>query len=271
MNRNIISPILFCFSILAIFSARVLTAEECASFDATQYTSICSNLSVQNQTVTPGGTLILDIDFPEGNGACGSAATVRSSWVDKNALLDGVSVATSDVSSWSWFGWSRYGHTEIFADVLAAGVYHAAAVEVPAGRHTLEFTVDSEAPNSCVVLNNGNLAGPWVEIGSGSWATSRPFSISRPGPATPKLVSPRENAKLKSNVKLDWSNVSGATYYLIELHRLTGNTKVTTKRTTKSLYKLSKPSVGFYSWHVKACNKIGCSPWTSSRVFSVKK
>lgn len=95
-------------------------------------------------------------------------------------------------------------------------------------------------------------------------------------PSTPSVVSPAPQTAIRaSQIKLDWSNSSGASYYNLQVQVYDANSQ----RWAVGLEQqptASEQTIGalidrtHYAWTVQACNASGCSGWTEPAVFQVQ-
>lgn len=93
-------------------------------------------------------------------------------------------------------------------------------------------------------------------------------------PGTPGLLLPQPKQVLVDpRVLLRWSNVGWASRYELEVYRgsVTG-APLLARALTASKFKTPALTKGkTYFWRIRACNDLGCSPWSEARSFKVKK
>lgn len=109
-------------------------------------------------------------------------------------------------------------------------------------------------------------------VGAGDWSTV--FTFKAPTvPAVPTLVEPSNGAKdVSASPVLDWSDVDGATGYLLMVGTNTWfGTKVidTTVSGTSSYTPTAALTPGTYYWKVAATNGAGTSNWSPTWSFTV--
>jgi len=92
-------------------------------------------------------------------------------------------------------------------------------------------------------------------------------------PSTPGGLSPGQTGQpgplLSSrSVRLDWNAVNGADYYELGVRDMTsGELVVDTQVTSGSSRTVSLSGGRTYRWNVAACNRAGCSPYTTALYF----
>lgn len=119
---------------------------------------------------------------------------------------------------------------------------------------------DSTGGNTCNVTMNSDRTVTANFVG-GSCTTK---------PGKPQLLTPRSTKTVSNPVTLDWNDVACASYYQVEVRQnsKTG-TRVANKKPTVSELELTLTSGVRYYWKLRACNRMGCSPWTTSWWFKV--
>jgi len=94
-----------------------------------------------------------------------------------------------------------------------------------------------------------------------------------PGLLAPSLISPAADARFTpgTNITFDWSDVSGATSYTIQIDdQETFPSPIVNQTTTASQFSTSSlPTVRMW-WRVRANNASGSGPWSAVRRFEVK-
>ena len=128
----------------------------------TDISSVCGDVVVSSSTIAPGGHLIVNVTVHPSLG-CGNSATLSLNSVPVSSVtLDGASQAS-------------------------------AAVGIPAGSHTVDYVVATDAqPCSGTQVANSDpnlfipqIFGPWVVLQQGSggnssgWTTQQPITITR--------------------------------------------------------------------------------------------
>ncbi|MBI4685798.1 MAG: hypothetical protein HY755_11460 [Nitrospirae bacterium] len=98
------------------------------------------------------------------------------------------------------------------------------------------------------------------------------FSESCPTPNTPSLISPSNGQTgVSTTPTLDWSDVTGATFYDVQVCSDSGcSIVVRSANVTDSQWTVSPPlnTCTNYYWRVRANNTCGQSPWTSTWSFT---
>jgi hypothetical protein len=90
-------------------------------------------------------------------------------------------------------------------------------------------------------------------------------------PGTPGLVSPSNGQTVSTTPSLDWSDVSGATSYDIEVCSDSGCTSVVRSANVGSSQWTVSPALNegvTYYWHARAKNSCGPGSWSSIRSFT---
>ena len=102
-------------------------------------------------------------------------------------------------------------------------------------------------------------------------ATNRPNLVpARSSGATttlgvPRPLAPTNPGELLPSVPLEWSGVSGATYYQLAVRDLTTNLLVVERNVSVTSYTAPPYTAGrSYRWNVQACNQASCSGWSAS-------
>jgi hypothetical protein len=109
--------------------------------------------------------------------------------------------------------------------------------------------------------------------GWGSWSLLRTFAtaVGCPLPGTPSLVIPTAGATdLTQPITLDWSDVSGATLYQVQVDNNSSfASPESDNQPTASTYSVSglAASTTFY-WRARAYNECGWGSWSASRTFT---
>lgn len=91
-------------------------------------------------------------------------------------------------------------------------------------------------------------------------------------PAETTLLKPHKNVIVSTNKPtFNWASVAGAFYYELDLRRNRRDTPWQVYQTFDPTYTPSKnlkPKPDYY-WRVRACNNVGCSPWTGFHKFQI--
>lgn len=107
--------------------------------------------------------------------------------------------------------------------------------------------------------------------GYGSWSASRFFSTACNLPVAPNYVSPANGATgLAQPVALDWSDVSGAIVYQVQVDDNSSfASTIIDQQPTVSTYSASGlTGATVYYWRVRTQNACGWGNWTTARTFS---
>ncbi|MGB5106386.1 MAG: discoidin domain-containing protein, partial [Candidatus Zixiibacteriota bacterium] len=107
--------------------------------------------------------------------------------------------------------------------------------------------------------------------GWGPWSASRFFSTVCTLPAVPSFVSPANGAtNLSQPIVLDWSNVSGATLYQVQVDNDSDFSSVATdQQPGSSTYSVTGLSSGtLFYWRIRSQNGCGWGAWSASRTFN---
>jgi hypothetical protein len=82
--------------------------------------------------------------------------------------------------------------------------------------------------------------------------------------ATPMRIAPTNAGELAPTVPLEWSPVSGATYYELAVRDLTTNPFVVDQPVYNTVFhRAPYPSGRTFRWTVRACNQSGCGGWST--------
>ncbi len=107
--------------------------------------------------------------------------------------------------------------------------------------------------------------------GSGSWSVSRTFTIACSLPGVPTLVSPSSGATgVGQPVSFDWSDISGATLYQIQVDNNSdfSSTNVN-QQVVSSVHSAAGLNSGtLYYWRTRAQNICGWGSWSANRTFT---
>jgi len=109
--------------------------------------------------------------------------------------------------------------------------------------------------------------------GPSSWSSIRSFTTQGGCvlPGTPSLVSPSNGETVSTTPSLDWSDVSGATSYNVEVCSDSGCTSVVRSVNVGSSQWTVSPALNegvTYYWHARARNSCGPGSWSSIRSFT---
>lgn len=150
------------------------------------------------------------------------------------------------------FSWSSTADaTEYYAEYAGASSGNSgwtsgtsfAVISLPVGNYTWQV----KARNSA---------------GEGPWSQTWSYSVVPYPPAAPTPVSPTNGATIVgSSATFTWNGVSGAVEYYAEY---SGPSSGNSGWITGTTFSANSLSAGTYTWHVKARNAGGESPWSAS-------
>jgi hypothetical protein len=113
------------------------------------------------------------------------------------------------------------------------------------------------------------VAGQMKEANIQLVRTSSPPSPPDHPPSTPVPTSPSNGQVLSTtSFSFQWTSVSGATAYQIQVFDPTGTTKYVDKGVSSNLYHTTLEP-GKYIWWVRASNEVGNSEWSSVWSFTI--
>ncbi len=107
--------------------------------------------------------------------------------------------------------------------------------------------------------------------GWGSWSTSRSFTTGCTLPGVATLNTPANGAlNVVQPVALDWSDVSGATLYQVQVDNNSdfSSTAVDQQPATSTYSASGLTASTLYYWRVRAQNSCGWGSWSASRTFT---
>ena len=107
--------------------------------------------------------------------------------------------------------------------------------------------------------------------GLGSFSASRSFTTACNLPAVPSFVSPANGAtNLSQPIALDWSDVSGATQYQVQVDNNSDfSSPAADNQPGASTYSVSGLTGGtLFYWRIRALNACGWGSWSASRTFT---
>jgi serine protease AprX len=113
--------------------------------------------------------------------------------------------------------------------------------------------------------------GAYNSCGDSSWSASRSFTILSK-PSTPSLMSPSNGSgTCDATPAFDWSPVSGATSYRIQVDNNSGFTspEIDTTSASSDYTPTSALSPGTYYWRVLSSSSCGDSSWSARRSFTI--
>jgi hypothetical protein len=108
--------------------------------------------------------------------------------------------------------------------------------------------------------------------GDGPWSSAWSVTIAEPPSTAPGLISPSESGSTcDTTPTFDWSTVSGATSYRIQVDdALNFGSPVIDITTSNSNFTPSSAlAPGIYYWRVRAGNGCGDGPWSDARSFTI--
>ncbi|RMG41070.1 MAG: hypothetical protein D6719_09290 [Candidatus Dadabacteria bacterium] len=143
-------------------SSDPLCQTTCPSLDDSNYVSWCGSLAIP-VWVKAGEQLVVDYTT-----YC-NPAQVSASYATTNVLIDGAPVTGS------------VGRAPLWAfDPPAPSPDNSVVVNVPAGSHTVTFTIDPNTGPQCISIGRWAVTGPWVLLGGWSpntWTTAAHFEV----------------------------------------------------------------------------------------------
>ena len=102
------------------------------------------------------------------------------------------------------------------------------------------------------------------DCGCGSWSVTWDYYILTT-PGTPSLLSPGNGSSTcDTTPTMDWSSVSGADYYQIQVDDsdMFGSPVIDTTTVNSDYTPGTALAPGYWYWHVRACNDCGCGSWS---------
>lgn len=147
-----------------------------------------------------------------------------------------------------------------------------ASVTVPAGEISVNFTITTFPSAGTTVQLSARLGDTILFAALGvTTGTPPPPPPPPPAPAAPSLVSPTNGATVALPATLDWSGVSGAVSYLIQIDDSSSFTapQVVEQTVTASQFSVTALAVQPHWWRVRAVNSAGTAgAWSSVRSFT---
>jgi hypothetical protein len=144
-----------------------------------------------------------------------------------------------------------------------------ATVTVPAGAISANFTITTFPSAGTTVQLSARLGDTILFAALGVTAGSPP--PPPPTPAVPSLISPANGATVTLPATLDWSDVSGAASYVIQIDDSTSFAAPTVVEQTVAASQFSATALAAqpHWWRVRAVNAAGASSaWSSARSFA---
>ena len=141
-----------------------------------------------------------------------------------------------------------------------------AIVTVPAGAISANFTITTFPSAGTTVQLSATLGDTILFAALGVTAATAP-----PPPAAPSLVSPANGATVALPAALDWSDVAGATSYLIQIDDSSSFSApiVVEQTVTASQFSATALAAQPHWWRVRAVNSAGTAgAWSSVRSFT---
>jgi hypothetical protein len=144
-----------------------------------------------------------------------------------------------------------------------------ASVTVPAGSRTRTFTVTTSAVAAATAVT---VTAVYAGISRTATITVNPAAAGTLG--APSLTSPAADARFNSGQRIvfDWSDIAGATSYIIQIDDQSTFASPTVNRTvsTSTFSTSTLPTTRLW-WRVRAVDASGASgAWSSSRKFEVR-
>jgi hypothetical protein len=172
-------------------------------------------------------------------------------------------VSTTPTLDWSDVSDAISYDVEVYSDIGCSSVVRSASV------YSSQWTVSP-------ALDPG--AGYYWHVraskscGSGSWSSEWAFTTACATPGTPSLVVPYNGQTgVSTSLTLDWSDVSGATSYDVEVCRDIGCSSVVGSARVYSSQWTVSPALYLgrqYYWRARARNSCGFGSWSSVWSFS---
>jgi hypothetical protein len=141
-------------------------------------------------------------------------------------------------------------------------------VTIPAGSTTGGFNISTTAVSTQTVVT--------ISVSGGGVTKTASLTINPAAPATPTapaLLSPASNAKVPQPINFDWSDVSGATSYELQIDDSSNFTAPLTLSQTVGVSQATVtglPTQRFF-WRVRAFNSAGVAgPFSASRRFEAQ-
>jgi hypothetical protein len=191
------------------------------------------------------------------------AATLTSLGVSPSSVVGGngatgtVTLSAAAPANGAVIGLSR--------GVSAASV--PATVTVPAGAQSATFPITTTAVTSSTPVT---ITATYGSASRSATLTVTPGSQPAP-PAAPGLVSPANGATVSLPVTLDWSDVSGAVSYQIQVDDSSTfpSPRVVEQTVTTSQFTASSLAAVQHWWRVRGINSAGTAgAWSSARSFT---
>jgi hypothetical protein len=172
-------------------------------------------------------------------------------------------VSTTPTLDWSDVSDAISYDVEVYSDIGCSSLVRSASV------YSSQWTVSP-------ALDTG--AGYYWHVraskscSSGSWSSEWAFTTACATPGTPSLVVPYNGQTgVSTNLTLDWSDVSGATLYDVEVCRDIGCSSVVGSASVNSSEWTVSPTLyqgRQYYWRARARNSCGFGSWSSVWSFS---
>jgi hypothetical protein len=137
--------------------AAVGAAPTCVDIDPGPMKSGCGSISAPS-AVRAGDTFSVSVDYGCSHASVSASHTLPQVVVDGAPMTVGTGVA------------DMYNYDPPDPNPTSGAI----VMSLPPGSHTIQFTVDPNAPTSCVRASG---AGPWVVLGAGFWSTVKPFDV----------------------------------------------------------------------------------------------
>jgi len=142
------------------------------------------------------------------------------------------------------------------------------SVTIPAGLTTGGFNISTTSVTTQTVVT--------ISVSGGGVTKTANLTINPEAPATPtapSLLSPASNAKVAQPINFDWSDVSGATSYELQIDDSSNFTAPLTLSQTVNVSQATVtglPAQRFF-WRVRAFNSAGVAgPFSASRRFNAQ-
>jgi hypothetical protein len=103
--------------------------------------------------------------------------------------------------------------------------------------------------------------------GESPWSATWNFNVLPNPPVAPTLVSPADLATTSPDFSFSWNSAAGTTEYYAEYSGTSSGNSGWISGTT---FPVTSMPVGTYTWHVKARNAGGESPWSTTWAFTVQ-